>query len=47
MTYEVRTFVGEMPVDSEKIVIKNRLVYEVLNRYIKEVKKENNKQKIG
>ena len=43
MVYIVMTFVNDVETKSENIKIKNKLVYEVLNRYIRE--KENEKVK--
>ena len=43
MTYNVNTYIGEKRVNSEKIVIGQKIVYEVLNKYLRNKRDEENK----
>ena len=40
MIYQVNTYIGERPVNSEKIVIGQKVVYEVLNKYLRNRRNE-------
>ncbi|MCL2859820.1 MAG: hypothetical protein FWF46_04540 [Oscillospiraceae bacterium] len=46
MTYNVNTYIGEKQVNSEKIVIGQKVVYEISNKYLKN-KKENSHNDIN
>ena len=35
MTYQVNTYMGEKQVNSENLVISKKIVYEVLNKYVR------------
>ena len=35
MIYQVNTYIGERPVSSENIIIGQKVVYEVLNKYLR------------
>ena len=38
MTYQVNTYIGERQVNSENLVISKKVVYEVLNKYLRDKK---------
>ena len=46
MNYNVTTFINNEEIESEKILIKNKSVYEIINKYIRAKKNEENNSKV-